>query len=202
MGYKTMFLALGGLMIASYAKVAVGVSQLDVSHNALHRVERLIDLGKIDEGYSTAFENLKLEVLSTGDAAYRATLSQVANTSGSARKIELLMDANAKPVADDFKVIEGDEPANAPGWPDKSASDVAASALHHIEHVGKPEYQPFVDAMSAFTLSQTGSGNSLRGVLTISAPGTTDKLIVTVTGSGDMDGDPVVKKEQDGDVQP
>lgn len=184
-----------------YINAASGaaVTKIEAAELSLHRAERLIDLGKIDDTYSIKFKGLTFEALpgtiAPGQPAYRIVHQQVPNSNGTAKKLELVSDTDGKPVPNDFKMIEGGEAEKAPVWPDKSATELTEEPLHAITRLNKAEYQPFIKNLTAITLSQvTATDGSLRGLVVVTASGTTDTLETLVTEKGKTDGDPVVKK--------
>ncbi len=183
---------------AVYGSSASAVTKVEAAELSLHRAERLIDLGKIDETYSTKFKALTFEELpgpvAAGKPAYKIVHQQVPNSNGTAKKLELLEDSDGKPVPNDFKVIEGGEPEKAPVWSDKSATELTEEPLHVITRLNKPEYQPFIKNLATITLSQVSKNGAVMGLVVVTASGTADTLETLISEKGKTDGDPVVKK--------
>ena len=175
----------------------VAASRFEVSHLAIHRVERLVDLGKIDETYVTAFRALTLEVLpepiQPGQAAFRFVIELHPNSDGTAKKLQLFADSDGKPIPNDFLELGGSPAENVPEWPDKTAAEVTEEALHTIEKLNKPEYAPFMSGVLGYSTKQIKASNgTLRAEVTMLATGTNGKLVTLVDEHGIPDGDPVV----------
>lgn len=174
-------------------------TRFEVAHLALHRTERLIDLGKVDENFALAFKTLRLEALPSpvpaGQPAFKITIEQIPNSNGTAKKLQLLADSDGKPVPNDFKDLGGSPAVNVPVWPNKTASELTEEALHKIKNLNKPEYAPFISGMASYSITQTtGPDGKIRGVVEMTALGTQDTLLTVVRQKGEIDGDPVVKK--------
>ncbi len=190
------------LIIFTTAYSTQGVAaatRFEVAHLAIHRLERLVDLGKLTEDYATAFKSLSIEVLPgpivAGQPANRLTARQVPHSNGTVKTVQLLSDSDGKPVPNDFKVLEGTLGEKPPVWPDKLATEITEEALHVVEKLKKPEYVVFMNNLSGYSLSQVlGPDGKIRGIVTIEATGTTDTLVATMRANGSADGDPIVKK--------
>lgn len=195
---QAMFLVLLVSLVGSFKEVRAGITQVEAAELSLHRAERLIDLGKIDETYSGNFHSLAFEVLPgpvvAGQAQYRIVHQQVPNSDGTANKLELLEDSDGKPVPNDFKTTEGSPSSNPPQWPDKIATELTEEPLHAITRLNKDEYQDFIKNLATITLFQTKAPDgTLRALVVVTARGTTDTLETLVLENGKLDGEPTRK---------
>ncbi len=144
------------------------VSNAKAAELSLHRVERLVILRKIEEGFETKARNLALSLIPHDDEAepsFQATVSQWPGTDGTQRSVEIVMNAEGKTLK--HTVVAGAEPANAPVWPDKDAVTLAENALHYVIEgaVTKPEVVPFNENLTGFTLSQETNAEGAAGAV-------------------------------------
>ena len=175
-----------------------GVTQFEGAHQAIHRVGRLVDLGKIEDKYVLNFKSVSLEVLpdaGAGQPKFKNTVQQVAPPDGNVKTLQILLDSDGKAVPNDFKELGGVSATDVPDWPDKLATEITEEALHVVDKLKKPEYQPFVDNLTSYSLSQiTGPDGKPRGLVTLTASTTKDTLQVTMRLNATAESDPVVKK--------
>ncbi len=103
---------------------------------ALHRIEKLIILKKIDPTYGTASNQLTLSLnpqesdLPLG-TFFRADLSQVPAQDSTQKTVKLYMDANGKTLL--HKPIDGGEALTPPIWPAKDPISLMEVAMHCVQ---------------------------------------------------------------------
>ncbi len=119
-----------------------------------HRIERLRDLGRIDEGYLNKFQALRIEDISTGGAKFRFTAFQAPGLNGSAHQIELLMDSAGKTIGNHKETKNTD--GVSPVWPDKDPVTLTESGFHYIieNEAINPDVRPFFIALSEAVIAQ------------------------------------------------
>lgn len=122
---------------------------------ALHRVEKLVQTGKIDSSYQTKFRTILFTNLEGGanDPVYLGVAEQYPGQDGKANKIELYMDVRGKTLKNIS--VQGTDATNFPQWPNKDALTLSQLALHYVlehnEHDQKLKL--FLDKLKSFTLS-------------------------------------------------
>ncbi len=162
-----------------------GHSAAHIAELALHRIERLVILKKIDEGFQNRFSSLSLADAPAGNPAgakYLASSSQVAGSDGTANAVDIYMDEMGKSLS--FETRSGAASVNAPAWPDKDALTLAESAMHYIEGAANdPTIDPFNDAFSSMKLSQgkdsSGATIAIVDVTNTKTPQTLRVLVKT-----------------------
>lgn len=126
---KISFLALILLNLVPYAH-AQDVPIAKAAELGCHRLERLVDLGRIDEEYLTKFSTLHIAPDSADGAKFKWTGFQSPGADGSANSIELLQDGTGKTIGTP-NLIPG-APAIAPLWSDKDPVTLMETALHYV----------------------------------------------------------------------
>lgn len=139
----------------------------DVSSNAIaqaraaelssHRIERLVNLKKIDSSFISKMQKIEIQRLNQNQASdplFLSTVSQFAGADGTKNQVELFMDDQGKTLS--FNVKTGSAPVGATVWPDKDPSTLVENGLHFVlEHnTEKPELKPFYDSLIAMTLAK------------------------------------------------
>ena len=140
----------------SHALFAEDFTLAKVAELACHRIERLVVLRKIDEGYLTNFFQLKIEPLKqeNSDAPrFRVKSQQFTNTENAAPGI--IIDFNNEGRALNFNVLEGTKIAG-PIWPIKDPVTLTENALHYIldESIVIPDLLPYLNSLSEITINQ------------------------------------------------
>lgn len=120
---------------------ANAASPLTATELALHRIEKLVQLKRIDETYITNFQHVSAKALTQSqptDPAFQTVVSQTTPDSEEAPpKIELVHKADGKVLS--HKVATGT--AGAPlTWSNKDPVTIASAALHYIEE--HSQHQP------------------------------------------------------------
>jgi len=139
--FMSTILSAASLMAVLGSQVAFshGVTKAKAAELSLHRVERLVTLKKIDASFLTKAESLAIESIpheNEEDPSFRATISQVKVGDGPAKKVEIILDDEGRPLS--FKVFPGNEADQVPMWGDRDAVTLLENAHHWIiENVDK-----------------------------------------------------------------
>lgn len=143
------------LLTAGTLAAAQDVTIAKAAELGCHRVERLVDLGRIDEAYLTKFSALKIVLDSSGGAKFKWTGFQNAGSDGKAYTIELMQDNTGKTIGNP-NLIAGSTPV-APTWPDKDPVTLMETALHYILENGpsQADVAPFYNALTEGVITQT-----------------------------------------------
>jgi hypothetical protein len=152
-----LFLGASILFTALNSAHAETVTQAKAAELALHRVERLVVLKKIEESFETKIKNLRLELVShsTPDApSYKVTILQYPGADGKQKALELMMNEEGKALTSN--VLPGSDAVNSPTWPDKDPVTLCENSLHYVLEGAstKPELVPFFQKLTSFSLSE------------------------------------------------
>ncbi len=170
------------------------ISNVKAAELALHRIERLVILRKIDESYQSKFKGLTLTLLEqtnpAEDPRFEVIAEQYPAADGTKNKLELLLDNNGKALR--HAVIAGGAAEGAPTWPDKDPVTLAENALHYVientpaqPQIPAGELLPFQRALTAFTVtSDSDAGGQQWAVVDIASSETRRVLRVNVKIDG------------------
>jgi len=119
---------------ASTSDAAPAVSRARAAELALHRIENLVILKKIQPTHVARMRSLSLSVLNRKtdeEPAFLATAIQFPAADGSASSIQIPLKVDGKAL----KQVEtlGSEPVSAPSWPNVDAVTLAENALHCLQ---------------------------------------------------------------------
>jgi hypothetical protein len=126
-------LILGG---ASLAQAHGNTTRGQAGEMALHRLDKLITLNKVDAAFKTASNQLNV-VLKPVDAdapsgtVFGGTVSQVAAVDGSRKAVKLFMDDDGKTLI--HKPVDGGDALTPPVWPAKDSISLMQVAMHCLE---------------------------------------------------------------------
>ena len=148
---------LGFALLLASAAHAASVPTSKAAELAIHRIERLVTLHKIDENFINRFYGVsavKLPQAQPTDPAFKASGFQVPGADGKSIEVEILMDATGKALSNTVK--DGSESVNAPSWPSKDPVALSEDSMHYVLDNGttKPELQPFYTAFANLVLNQ------------------------------------------------
>lgn len=166
----------------SFADTATSaIAQARAAELSSHRIERLVNLKKIDSSFISKLHSIEIQKLTqnqVSDPAFLSTVSQYAGADGTKNQVELFMDDQGKTLS--FNVKAGSSSANSPVWPDKDPSTLVENGLHFVlEHnVEKPELKPFFDSLITMNLSKGTKDNQNVAIVTITSKDTQNTLNV------------------------
>jgi hypothetical protein len=165
---------LGVICLVGALAKADDVSNAMASHLALHHLEHLVALNKIDPSFQTMFKAMAVTAIphsAVTDPAFKVTAEQYAAADGSKSTLETVMNSAGKALTDTPHMASG-AAQGAPTWPDKDAITLAEQAQHYLldpAQLQKPELQPFIVSLSGFTLTQIANGNGVLAQVDISS---------------------------------
>ena len=165
-------------------------SRAHAAELALHRIERLVILKKVDEGFETKFSSLNLADApagSTPGAKYLAIARQVLGGDGTTSALNIYMDETGKSLS--FDVQNGATSVNFPTWPDKDAVTLAESAMHYIEGAAtQPEIDPYNDGFTSMKLTQgKNSSGAVVAIADVTSATTARVLRILIKTDGTFD---------------
>lgn len=193
---------LAGFLTVSFAGTAYAheIPTAKAAELALHRIERLVVLKKIEDAFQSKLKNLSFEMLITQkptDPLFKIVASQYPNSNGTQRKVELLLDEDGKALQ--HFVSRGGEAEGAPNWSEKDPVTLAEVALHLIveQSKDKPELAVFESALSELSITQeTNADGTVVAVFTAKAAGSASLLKIRIKGDGSVESYEIVSKEE------
>lgn len=128
---------------------------------AVHRIERLVTLKKIDAVFQTALIGLRAESSAENGATYKAYGYVAPGSDGKSLTITLWMDNQGKTLA--YNVTQAQAPANPFAWPVKDSVTLMEEGLHFVLEgwVQNPEVKAFYLGLKSISLApaQDAQGN-------------------------------------------
>lgn len=200
---KSILLRSLGLLAASSfiapLAQAHSITNAKAAEFALHRVERLVILRKIDEAFQKKAASLSLEVLNHDNEnlpAFKATIAQPPALDGSHRTVEIVLSGSGKALS--YSVGSGNEPVSSPQWPGKDAVALGELALHHVEDHAQmhTEFIPFRDGLMKLTLAEDADASGKKvAVITLEAKTDEPLLKLQLATDGTIESAVVVPRE-------
>lgn len=128
---------------------------------AVHRIERLVTLKKIDAVFQTALVGLRAESSTENGATYKTYGYVSPGADGKSLTITLWMDNQGKTLA--YNVTQAQAPANPFAWPVKDSVTLMEEGLHFVLEgwVQNPEVKAFYLGLKSISLmpAQDAQGN-------------------------------------------
>lgn len=189
MYYKFLSLVIPAVVFSQVAQ-AEPVSISKAAELALHRVERLVTLSKIDEGFLLKFKSLSIKAVPNSDDETRfiSVIEQIPGADGTKNIVEIFQNEDGKGIKHNVK--EGTVATVGPVWGQKDPVSLAEEASHYIleGHVTKPELIPYYNNLTGFTLEQgKNSTDETVAVVDYASTASTKILRVRVKLSGEFD---------------
>lgn len=168
----SMLVFFGG---ALYAQAQV--SNLTAAELALHRLEKLVTLNRVDPEYQSNFWHLgltRLNPVKPTDPAFKVILSQNAGKDGLSDMVEIQQDKNGKALSHKAMVHTSDP--SYISWPQKDPVTTSELVLHYFED----HYNPNDNSKIVF-------GENLSELVIAQELDQTGKLIAVVTLKNSLD---------------
>jgi len=174
----------------SFADVESTIAPARAAELSSHRIERLVNLKKIDGTFISKLHTIELQKLTKNqvtDPAYLSTVSQYAGTDGTKNQVEIFFDDQGKALS--FNVKSGSAAANSPVWPDKDPSTLVENGLHFVleNNETKAEVKPFHTGFTSMTLSKGTRGGHDVAVVKITSKETQSDLYVYLKMDGSFE---------------
>jgi hypothetical protein len=179
---------LGGFL--SQTLFAADVTNAIAAHLGLHRLDRLVTLGKIDADFQTKFRAVTLENIPHTQAtepAFKALLEQYPGADGTKNALEIIMNGSGKSLKD--TVLSGAAAEGAPIWPEKDPVTLSELSQHFLlkQVQTKPELVPFVRALLGYDISQqVDPGGNKVAQVDIKSSETKDKFRIVLKTDGSI----------------
>lgn len=184
---KHLILSLSFLTL-SYNVQAAPAPQARIIELSSHRIEKLVNLKKLDASFMTKLHMIEIEKLPeapAGEPQFLSTVSQLSGNDGTKNQVELLMDAQGKALS--FKVKSGTANTNGPVWPDKNATTLIENGLHYLLDHGHhlADLKPFYDSALSLTLKKVTLNGADHALIEVTSKDTQRvlKLIVKLDGT-------------------
>ncbi len=138
----------------SYAHRDGQSSAAKVAELAVHRIDRLVALNKIDASFLKNTVKVEIaEVASQTPVAYTALVSQAMPAKGERLSVTMSFDKDAKPLA--FQVLPGGVAGPDSNWPELDSVTLIENALHYIlDNVKDAKVAVFYEEMGSLELSK------------------------------------------------
>lgn len=183
-----MTIAAGLLMATAQPAAAAPVSKSTAAELAVHRIERLVSLRRIDESFMARFKALTLEALPNGGAGvptFKASASQEADQGRTPIMLELVLDEAGKTLSHTVK--DGQAATDPVQWPDKDAVTLIELALHHVDHLAtQAQYTPYSRDFASIEISPANVGGRDVAEISVRSSSTARKLKIELSLSGDV----------------
>jgi hypothetical protein len=188
--FKKFFLTLTISTLASTVSYA-SVGNAKIVELGVHRLERLVDLGKADASFLKKLRLLELVVLTQTkptDPTFKVIASQFSGADGTTKQVEMMMDANGKGVAQVVK--DGTESNTTPSWGINDATTLIEQSLHYVndhasEHV---KLKPFQVGLKTLTLMQVSNEQGVKVArIEMISTQSAQKLEVTLNENGSVE---------------
>jgi hypothetical protein len=174
---KKLFLA--ALIAVSPLSAFAQVTTAKVAELTAHRIDRLVQLKKIDATFNTKLETLEVQAVNgPAPVAFRSVVSQTMPPQGAPLQVELLFDAAGKPLS--FKAIAGGVAGPDPGYNGgKDAVSLLENSLHEVlENATDAKIAPFYNGLATVTLTKGKLSGMDVSQAHITSSATTSKLNV------------------------
>ena len=150
-----------GAAILSSTPLWAALPNAKVAELGLHRIERLVILKKIEEGYQTKFKGISVQVLTPGtpaDPSFQVNSTQWPAADASQKTLMLGLDATGKEIS--HAVAGALDPVAPPTWPAADAITIAENSLHWLEDKfgTDPRLLPYYNGATKLALSQASDG--------------------------------------------
>ncbi len=188
---KGLLLTLVGMLFLN-----VGFAQHDghalthakLSHEASHRIGKLVDTGKLDEMFVTHMSSLEVTPLDHTD--HNGPAFKIAAAAGTgANKVELLFNMSGKYLSNKI-VGRGD--AEVSPWTSTPGSQIIESALHYTMET--PGMDSFTKDLKKVSLSQkTSESGVVQALVKLSSSSTAKILEIDLDVSGKVLGHSIVE---------
>lgn len=177
-------IAVALITLFSFSALAQDVTIARAAELGCHRIERLRDLGRIDEAYVNKFQSLRIEENSTAGGKFKFLAFQAPGSGGSAHQIELNLAADGK-VIGSHKEIKGTDGV-APQWPDKDPVTLTENGLHYVLENGpiKSEVAPFFNSLTEAVIAQVQENGQTLARVQFKNSQSTKVLEVTLKTDG------------------
>lgn len=175
-----------------------GLSSAKAAELALHRIEKLVFLKKIESSFQTKFIQLNLEVLVQklpSDPLFKAVASQPMAADGTQKKVEIILDAQGRTLQ--TYITKASEAETVPNLADKDPLTIAELSLHFlIDNVeSKPELDVFADKLLSLSLAQVSTPEGKVQVFTeIKTAGVKETLLIRSNSQGEVESFELVKR--------
>ncbi len=152
---------------------------------AVHRIERLVTLKKIDPMFRDALVGLTAEVTTLSGASFKIVGLTAPAVNGVNGRIELWLDAQGKTLS--FNVVSAVVPAQPFPWPSKDASTLLEEGLHFVLEgwVTHSEVKAFETDLSSILLKPvTSAEGDLMAEFEVRSTLDTRLLTITLRADG------------------
>jgi hypothetical protein len=181
-----LFFVIG--VLVTNAQAQTRATTVTAAELAMHRLEKLVSLKKVEVDFQTKIKGLVLTNYNPGNTtspSFKAVAYQYPAADGKAKTLEILQDSTAKALS--FNVVTAGPATGYPTWPGKDPVSLIETALHFIEdHADEVvALVPYRDGLRSFSIAPAKDGNGKDVALiaiTIDASVKILKVLVNLDG--------------------
>lgn len=151
--------------------MTLAASPLTVAELALHRIEKLVQLNRVEAAYISNFQNVSVEALTQAnpnDPAFKTIVSQTDNAQVAPPRVNLLHKSDGKVLS---HTIASGIAGAALTWPNKDPLTISEATLHYIEEHGQHQTPLllFDVGFKDLTVSQETRNNVLVAIVNVTS---------------------------------
>lgn len=156
-------IVLAALSFAVKAGAQAHITNVTAAELAMHRVEKLVQLKKIEADFETKVKGFILTNYNPGnttDPYFKAALYQYPAQDGTSKAVEIYLDHMGKALS--FNVVAGGAASGYPTWTGKDPVTLIETALHFIENNADSmkELAPYRDELRSFYIVPAKDANN------------------------------------------
>jgi len=174
----------------TFADIDSTIAPARAAELSSHRIERLVNLKKIDNTFISKLHTIELQKLTKNqvtDPAFLSTVSQYAGADGTKNQVEIFLDDQGKALS--FNVKNGSAAANTPVWSDKDPSTLVENGLHFVleNNETKPDVKPFHTGFISMSLSKGSRDGHDVAVVNLASKETQEHLYIYLKMDGSFE---------------
>lgn len=183
--------ALTMVSIVAGANVAVAApaANLTAAELAVHRVDKLILLKKVDSAFKTKLRSVEVVNLQNGGAGkptFQIVISQEGDAGAMAPMLTIVSDESGKPLSN--SVMAGKAATRPTVWTAKDPGTLIEIASHHVEHLAGSDKKiaQFIKPLKAIRIMQGTLSGKLVARVEFIANGVKEKLTMFLALDGTL----------------
>ena len=193
-----MFALAFGFFVNSASAFADPVTLAKAAELALHRVERLVILKKIEDSFQSKPKTLKVVAIAhqtPDDPAYKASILELPGADGTQKSVDIIMNEAGKAIS--FVVNAGTESASPPLWANIDATTLCENSLHYVldNESTKAELVPYYVGLSQLSIAPgTNAAGAAVAVIEMVISQTAPILRIRMNLDGTLDSSEIVNR--------
>jgi|GEM_PF-4267109 len=182
-------LALASLLLNAAAVFAAPLTNSHVIELAVHRIERLTELKKIDTNYANKLASMSLSLGAPADianGAYTVLISQSPGADQSVNQMQMILGTDGKAIKE--TIVKSAAPAGEPNWTTVSPLTLLENAFHYLMENGEnsADLKVFVDSVVEASIHQLNVDNTVQGQVLMTNSQNSKKLEIILDSNGNF----------------